>query len=97
MGKSKSTNESSAQGEKAPRKKRTIKAKIEVTYAGGFKPGNIVIVTSKTTFVGSAIGAVVEPQKWCDGGIPVATTHDIYKNVCIRTQYGDTIIKVSKK
>lgn len=71
--------------------------KIEpVIYEGGFTPGNVVIVTSRTTFRGSAIGAVLPPQKWCDGGIPVQTTHETYINLCIRISNGDTITNVSK-
>lgn len=85
-----------SQAVKKERKKRPIQAKVDITYEGGFKPGNIVVVTSKTTFKGSAIGAVLEPQKWCDAGIPVGSTHETYSRICVRTQNGDTIVKVSK-
>lgn len=74
------------------RKRRVIP---DVTYEDDLKPGNIVAVTSKTTFNGTAIGAILPPQKWCDGGIPVITSHDTYLYLCIRTQNGDTIKKVN--
>jgi hypothetical protein len=96
MGRRKIINDPYAIAVKKERRKRIIQAPIDVTYEGGFKPGNIVIVTSKTTFIGSAIGAVLEPQKWCDAGIPVASSHESYTRICVRIQNGDTIVKISK-
>lgn len=83
--------------EKRPRKKRVPKEPVDITYEGGFKPGNIVIVSSPTVLVGTFIGAVLEPEKWCDAGIPVAINHDTYKRLCIRTQFGDTIGHAPRK
>lgn len=76
------------------RYRRRLSEKVE--YEGGFKPGNLVVVTSPSTFEGEAIAAVIDPQKWCPEGIPVYTSHARMKYVCILTSRGDTI-KSAKK
>lgn len=96
MGRRKIINDPYAQEVKRERKKRVTVPKIPTVYDNGLVPGNIVIVTSKTTFSGTAIGVVIDIQKWCEGGIPVASTHETYKNICIRTERGDTIQKVTQ-
>lgn len=72
---------------------RRRKPNVKVVYEGGFKPGNIVVVTSKdVTGTESLIGVVIDPQKWCVDGIPVSTTHKSIPNLCILKSRGDTII-----
>jgi hypothetical protein len=68
-----------------------------IVYAGGYKAGNVVVVTS-SAFNGKKTGIVVDPVKSCTDGIPVYLADDtiVTRLVCIRSDNGDTIEKISK-
>lgn len=62
----------------------------------GLTEGNFVVVESSSTFTGASLGVVLPPQKWCENGIPVASSHPRMKNVCIiPSREGDKITKAT--
>lgn len=69
-----------------------------ISYAGGFTPGNIVVVTAPDIFKGSEIGYVSFPLKHCEGvPVHIRVSDKEGRYVCIDTSRGHTIIKATKQ
>lgn len=77
--------------------KRTRKKREPKPIPLGFKPGDIVKVSSPNNFRGYKLGFVMEACKYDDGITVYLTNNNSVPHVCIRPEVGDTIERITNE
>jgi hypothetical protein len=79
------------------RYKRRVLQNVE--YKGGYRPGNIVVITALDIIRGTHIGIVAPPRKECnEEEVPVyINDNDLARYICINIGRGHTILRATKQ